>query len=285
MKPTRLFHVGQRPSQEHQCVAATYWHSTKTNGSIGRPKPTNHVFRAASHFHSISFAVVVLVLIGQSFVQVQGSCYEAQTSNYLCAGYENCGYTCLNGWCAYNGSRGCQCDCNICSQYWPSKFYDSSTSRCIDPPPSPTLAAPTTAAATTAAPTTAVKSCADDAIVKLNWPDSSAWINSGSTLPTYNSSDGSWVFDRAKSQYLDAGPRTLNPHLSGFTVTSRVLWSETGRHQRIIDFGSGGGTDSCNSILWALAPDSTRLHLSVIIPNSGSLRHVFFDSDISCVVE
>ena len=151
MKPTRLFHVGQRPSQKHQCVAATYWHSTKTNGSIGRPKPANHVFRVASHFHSISFAVVVLVLIGQSFVQVQGSCYEARTSNYACSGYENCGYTCLNGWCAYDGSRGCLCSCNQCAQYWPSKFYDSSTSRCIDPPPPPTLAAPTTAAATTAA--------------------------------------------------------------------------------------------------------------------------------------
>ena len=141
-----------------------------------------------------------------------------------------------------------------------------------------TTAAPTTAAPTTATPTTLAP---DDAIVKLNWPDSSTWINSGSTLPTYNSSDGSWVFNRAQSQYFDAGPRTLNPHLSGFTVTSRVLWSETGMYQRIIDFGSDGGTNSCNSILWALALESTKLHLSVIIPNSGSQRHVFFDSDIS----
>jgi hypothetical protein len=153
--PTRLFHVGQRPSQKHQCIAATYWHSTKTNRSIGRPNPVNRVFRVASIPHSISFAVVFLVFIGQSFVQVQGSCYEAQTSMYGCSGYENCGYTCLNGWCAYSGSRGCLCDCNRCSQYWPSKIYDSGTSRCINPPPPPATAAPTTTARTAAPATTA----------------------------------------------------------------------------------------------------------------------------------
>jgi hypothetical protein len=69
---------------------------------------------------------------------------------------------------------------------------------------------------------------ADDAVVKLNWPDSSTWINSGSTLPTYDSADGSWVFNRSKSQYFDAGARTWNPQSSGFTVTARVMVSQVG---------------------------------------------------------
>ncbi len=87
----------------------------------------------------------------------------------------------------------------------------------------------------------------DDAVVKLSWPDSSTWINSGSTLPTYDSADGSWVFNRSMSQYFDAGARTLNPQSSGFTVTARVMVSLVGFHQRIIDFGSG--PDNLNILL------------------------------------
>jgi hypothetical protein len=64
-----------------------------------------------------------------------GGCYEAQQGQFHCSGYESCGYTCLNGWCAYSGSRGCLCDCSICATYHSAKVYDSRTSRCIAPSP------------------------------------------------------------------------------------------------------------------------------------------------------
>jgi len=35
----------------------------------------------------------------------------------------------------------------------------------------------------------------DDANIKLNWPDSSAWVNSASSRPTYDSDERSWIFD------------------------------------------------------------------------------------------
>ena len=105
----------------------------------------------------------------------------------------------------------------------------------------------------------AVPHSANDAVVKLNWPDSSIWINSGSTLPTYDSADGSWVFDRSKSQYFDAGARTLNPQSSGFTVTARVMVSQVGSYQRIIDFGSG---PYILNILLSMHSSSTNIHFS-----------------------
>jgi hypothetical protein len=75
---------------------------------------------------------------------------------------------------------------------------------------------------------------ADDSAAKLNWPDSSIWISNRASLPTYDSADGSWVFDRSMSQYFDAGARTFNPQSSGFTVTARVIVSP-GHMKRILE--------------------------------------------------
>ncbi len=130
---------------------------------------------------------------------------------------------------------------------------------------------------------------ADDAIVKLSWPDSSTWVNSGSTLPTYETVDSSWVFDRAKSQYFDAGPRNFNTPESGFTITARLQWNQIGFFQRVIEFGSfihdGKSAGLQNSIILGLWGISTSLFASVVTPQIGigygSGDHVVFQSDIS----
>ncbi len=80
---------------------------------------------------------------------------------------------------------------------------------------------------------------ADDAAVKLNWPDSSTWVNSGQTQPTCNGDDGSCIFD-GTGQYLDAGTRDFSIQANGFTATARVLFhKETfDLYQRICEFFS-----------------------------------------------
>jgi hypothetical protein len=115
---------------------------------------------------------------------------------------------------------------------------------------------------------------ADDAVVKLNWPDSSNWINSGSTLPTYDSADGSWVF---QSQYLDAGLLTMNPQSNGFTMSTKIMFSSQSAGSRIIDFGSG--QDSNNIFIQFLG--SRLLHFSMLIPGTGGNRHMMWYDTIA----
>jgi hypothetical protein len=112
----------------------------------------------------------------------------------------------------------------------------------------------------------------DDAVLTLSWPASSIWVNSDPTLPSYDSSDGSWVFDRSKSQYLDAGARTFNPQSSGFTVLARVMLNQVGNYQRIIDFGSG--VETRNIVMGFL-----QLTLLVdVLSAPGLPRHTSFGS-------
>jgi hypothetical protein len=111
-----------------------------------------------------------------------------------------------------------------------------------------------------------------NAVLTLSWPASSIWVNSDPTLPTYDSSDGSWVFDRSKSQYFDAGERTFNPQSNGITVMARVMLNQVGNYQRIIDFGSG--VDTKNIVLGFIY-----LTLRVdVLSAPGLPRHASFGS-------
>jgi hypothetical protein len=72
----------------------------------------------------------------------------------------------------------------------------------------------------------------DDAVVKLNWPDSSSWNNSGATLPTYDAEDGSWIF---QSQFLDAGSLSFNIE-NGFTVSFMLKFNSSSSNVGIFNF-------------------------------------------------
>ena len=62
-----------------------------------------------------------------------GGCYEAYTPSFSCSGYTGCGYTCVGSFCAYDGARGCLCDCTICATYYMDKSFDATTARCTYP--------------------------------------------------------------------------------------------------------------------------------------------------------
>ena len=71
------------------------------------------------------------------------------------------------------------------------------------------------------------------------------------TIPTYNAAGGPngkghVSFDRTKSQYLDAGTRTLNIATNGgFTIVTVVRFTGSGANlERIVDLGSGGGVNN-----------------------------------------
>jgi WD40 repeat protein len=71
-------------------------------------------------------------------------CYESSPTlrqrSYYCSSVttltrlQNCGYSCLNDWCAYSGDSHCWW-CSVCSSpcfdFYPDKMYDSISSRCV----------------------------------------------------------------------------------------------------------------------------------------------------------
>jgi hypothetical protein len=68
---------------------------------------------------------------------------------------------------------------------------------------------------------------------------------------------------------LDAAARAFNPQSSGFTVTARVMASQSGYNQRLFGFGSGQST---NNIILSFAAESNQLHLTAAVPNSADPR-------------
>lgn len=74
----------------------------------------------------------------------------------------------------------------------------------------------------------------DDAVLKLNWPDSSMWINPVSSRPRHDAVDNSWVWDYNK--VFESGPISLNLQSKGFTLTSRFMVREisTGSYERYL---------------------------------------------------
>ena len=77
-------------------------------------------------------------------------------------------------------------------------------------------------------------------------------------LPVYNTLGGPQgkahvTFDRTQSQYLDAGPRTLNIATNGgLTIVSVVRFTGTpGFYERIIDLGSGPGAWNIALCRWS----------------------------------
>ena len=64
-------------------------------------------------------------------VSVAG-CWDANTETEDCAGYQNCGYTCVGVWCGHAGSV-CPCSCDSCAVYHGGWVLDLRTARCIDP--------------------------------------------------------------------------------------------------------------------------------------------------------
>ena len=89
-------------------------------------------------------------------------------------------------------------------------------------------------------------------------------------MPTYNPLGGPLgrghvTFDRAKSQYLDAGPRTLNIATNlGLTIVAVVRFTGTaGYGESIVDMNSGAGDESIN-----IARSATSSTLRFSIQNS-----------------
>jgi hypothetical protein len=77
----------------------------------------------------------------------------------------------------------------------------------------------------------------NDAVVKVNWPDSSSWINTGNQAvfdPTINS------VRFQGSTYLDAGSKTWNIHASGFGITASIMIKSMTANQRLVHFFNSG---------------------------------------------
>jgi hypothetical protein len=77
-------------------------------------------------------------------------------------------------------------------------------------------------------------------------------------LPVYNAlggpqGKGHVTFNRAQSQYLDAGPRTLNIATNGgLTIVAVVRFTgDPGSYERIIDLGSGQDTNNLILSRWS----------------------------------
>lgn len=70
--------------------------------------------------------------------------------------------------------------------------------------------------------------------------ESGAYVNSAATRPTFDEPAETVYFDRAQSQYLDAGAKTFTMASTGFTASAIVTWKgPPGNYERIFDFGSG----------------------------------------------
>jgi hypothetical protein len=94
------------------------------------------------------------------------------------------------------------------------------------------------------------------------------------TLPVYNARGGPQgkghvTFDRAQSQYLDAGSRTLKIETNGgLTIVAVVRFTgDPGSWERIIDLGSGAGVDNL-----LLGREATSTNLEFHIYNGGYTR-------------
>jgi len=73
-----------------------------------------------------------------------------------------------------------------------------------------------------------------DIIVKLGWPDSSTWTNTGISQLTFHSR--SWLSNQSSSQYFNAGSNLNNPDWDSFTLTTKQLWFAN--YQRMFYFGN-----------------------------------------------
>lgn len=91
-------------------------------------------------------------------------------------------------------------------------------------------------------------------VVSLNSGMSgSGWANT-SNRPTFDTTNNAVTFNRASSQYLDAGSKTLNMATNGFTCTTVVMFTGTiTGNERIFDFG--GGAPSSNILFLRNATD------------------------------
>jgi hypothetical protein len=92
-------------------------------------------------------------------------------------------------------------------------------------------------------------------------------------LPVYNAlggpqGKGHVTFNRSQSQYLDAGPRTLNITTNGgLTIVAVVRFTgDPGAWERIIDMGSGSGVNMLN-----IFRDGTTTDLRIELLNGGSV--------------
>ena len=86
----------------------------------------------------------------------------------------------------------------------------------------------------------------DDAVIKVNWPDSSSWVNNGNQS-VVDSTTNSVRFPGGT--YLDAGSKTWNIHTSGFGITAAFMVKSMTVNQKLIHFFNAGSTNNRSIIL------------------------------------
>jgi hypothetical protein len=90
----------------------------------------------------------------------------------------------------------------------------------------------------------------NDAAVKLSLAGSSVWNTNGYSVPLYDNSSQSWIFDRALSNSLTASPKTFNTETNGITITAVFLFDQTQDYVNIVEISQDfQGSSNCLNIL------------------------------------
>ena len=58
---------------------------------------------------------------------LSSTCYEAYIPDRVCNDYSDCGYICVDNYCAVNN---CACDCTTCATAYPDHVVDYTSGKC-----------------------------------------------------------------------------------------------------------------------------------------------------------